>query len=55
MAQFKICILSLDIETGRFRDKRLNERVCLLCNYGEVENELHFVCVLTKCSICITF
>ncbi len=45
MAQFRIGILQLHIETGRFRDKRINERVCLLCNSGEVENELHFLCL----------
>ncbi len=50
MAQFRICILPLHIETGRFRDKRINERVCLLCNSGEVENELHFLCICTTYS-----
>ncbi len=50
MAQFRIGILPLHIEIGRFRDKRINERVCLLCNSGEVENELHFLCVCTTYS-----
>ncbi len=50
MAQFRIDILPLHIETGRFRDKRINERVCLLCNSSEVENELHFLCVCTTYS-----
>ncbi len=50
MAQFRIGILPLHIETGRLRDKRINERVCLLCTSGEVENELHFLCVCTTYS-----
>ncbi len=50
MALFRIGILPLHIETGRFRDKRINERVCLLCNSGEVENELHFLCICTTYS-----
>ncbi len=52
MAQFRIGILPLHIETGRFRDKRINKRVCLLCNTGEVENELHLLCVCTTYSNC---
>ncbi len=47
MAQFRIGILPLHIETGRFKDKRTDERICLLCNSGVVENELHFLCVCT--------
>ncbi len=50
IAQFRIGILSLHIETGRFRDKRINERVCLLCNSDAVKNELHFLCVCTTYS-----
>ncbi len=50
IAQFRIVILPLHIETGRFRDNRINERVCLLCNSGEVENELLFLCVCTTYS-----
>ncbi len=38
-------ILPLHIETGRFRDKKINERECLLCNSGEAENEQHFRCL----------
>ncbi len=50
MAQFRTGILPLHIETGKFRDKRIYERVCLFCNSGEVENELHFRCVCTTYS-----
>ncbi len=50
MAQFRIGILPLHIERGRFSDNRIDERVCLLCNSSEVENELHFLCVCTTYS-----
>ncbi len=42
---FGIYKLPLHIETGRFRDKTTNEMVYLICNSGEAENELHFLCV----------
>ena len=48
LAQFRLGILPLHIETGRFRGKSLEERVCLLCGNGDIENEIHFVC---SCSI----
>ncbi len=35
---------------GRFWDKRINERVCLICNSGEVENELNVLYVCTTYS-----
>ncbi len=50
MAQFRIGILPLHIERGRFKDIRMDERVCLLCNSGEVENVLHFLFVCTTYS-----
>ena len=33
----------LRIETGRYSNERIDERVCLLCNSGDVENEMHFL------------
>ncbi len=36
-------ILPLHIGTASFRNKRTDERVCLICNSGEVENELHLL------------
>jgi hypothetical protein len=44
-AQFRIGILPLHLETGRFRNKKVEERTCLICNSQDVENEEHFVCV----------
>ncbi len=46
MATFRIGILPLHIETGRFRDYKTDDRACFICNSGEVENEVHFMCVL---------
>ena len=55
LCQFRVGILPLRIETGRFRilkdlqtnqfrHLRVEERVCELCNLGQVEDELHFLC-----------
>ena len=54
LAQFRLGILPLHIETGRFRNKldsstgkyrrlEINERTCNLCNNEEIENEMHFL------------
>ncbi len=32
------------IETGRWQGKPLEERLCLVCNRGIVEDEFHFLC-----------
>ena len=42
-AQFRAGILPLNIETGRFRNIKLEERLCTLCNQNAVESELHFL------------
>ena len=55
LVQFRTGVLPLRIETGRFhliRDKQTNklrklsieERTCLICNSGEIEDEIHFLC-----------
>ena len=43
-AQFRLGILPLEIETGRFRNIPSENRVCHFCK-KEIEDELHFVCV----------
>ena len=45
MAKLRLGVLSLHIETGRFLRPRLpaEERLCLVCNSGEVENEAHLL------------
>ena len=58
MAQFRTGILPLRIETGRyqlkkdpntesFRKLNVEEKTCLMCNTGDIENETYFLC---KCS-----
>ncbi len=43
LAQLRLGILPLHIETGRYRNKTVEERICELCR-NQVENEIHFVC-----------
>ena len=48
LAQLRSGILPLHIETGRFSNKTLEDRLCTFCNSGEIENDTHF---LFHCSI----
>ena len=48
LAKFRSGILQLKIETGRFNQTKLEERVCECCNVGQIEDELHF---LIKCNL----
>ena len=48
LAQIRCGILPLRIETGRFSRLPAPERLCELCNTGQVESEMHFVC---ECSL----
>jgi hypothetical protein len=43
MAQFRLGILPLNIETGRFRNQPIEERICDLCELNEIEDESHFL------------
>ena len=56
LCQFRIGILPLNIETGRyknikdnvtgrFRKLRPEERICDVCNLNETEDEFHFLCI----------
>ena len=45
LAQFRMGVLPLAIETGRFKSVPLEERLCLLCNTGVIEDEIHFLCI----------
>jgi hypothetical protein len=47
-AQFRAGILPLQVEVGRFRGLPLEERLCVLCPLGLVEDEYHFLCVCYK-------
>ena len=50
LAKFRLGVLPLCIETGRYQRPRLavEERICKVCNSGEVEDESHF---LLRCSL----
>ena len=41
-------ILKLKIETGRFNNTLLENRICDLCETGLIEDELHLICVCSK-------
>ena len=43
-AQLRAGILPLQIEKGRYRNIPISERLCIICNDGEIEDEIHFVC-----------
>ena len=43
LAQFRLGILPLRIETGRFRGEALNTRTCRFCDLNEIEDEPHFI------------
>ena len=45
MSKFRLGILHLRVETGRFLRIPPEDRVCLMCNSGEVEDESHFLLV----------
>ena len=49
-AQFRGRVLSLQVEIGRFRKIPLEERLCNLCDTGQVEDEFHFLCICTNYS-----
>ena len=39
MSQFRLGILPLEIEVGRFRDVPLPNRICSMCDGNAVEDE----------------
>ena len=47
LAQFRLGILPLRIETGRYIGEAIGQRQCNLCGSGHIESELHF---LLECS-----
>ncbi len=42
IAQYRCGILPLEIKIGRWQNKPVEERICKVCQSGEVENEFHF-------------
>lgn len=47
VAQLRCGILPLAIEVGRFKNTPEENRLCVLCDLGEVENESHFLLYCT--------
>ena len=45
LAQFMCGILQLRVESGRFINLKLNERICQLCDLNCLEDEFHFLCI----------
>ncbi len=43
LAQLRNHILPLQLEVGRWINKAIEERLCLICNNGTVEDEEHFL------------
>ena len=43
-AKFRCGILQLHVETGRFNQTKLEDRICQLCNLNSIEDECHFLC-----------
>jgi hypothetical protein len=43
MTQFRIGILPLHIEMGRFRNVPEDEKKCKACDFNDIENEFHFI------------
>ena len=43
LAQFRSGVLPIRVETGRFKREAIEERVCIFCDKGEIEDECHLV------------
>ena len=43
IAQIRCGVLPLHIETGRYRNLHIEERLCKVCDSHAVESEFHFV------------
>ncbi len=43
LAQFRLGVLPLRIETGRFVNLKREQRICTLCETGAIEDEMHFL------------
>ena len=45
LAQFRAGILPLEVETGRYTGKPLEDRICNFCSSNDVEDEYHLLCI----------
>ena len=48
LCQLRMGVLSIRVETGRFRNITLEHRICEICQLNLVEDEIHFVTVCPK-------
>ena len=44
-AHFRSVFHELEIEKGRYNNTPIADRLCKMCNLGQVENELHFIII----------
>ena len=44
LSQFRLGILPIRVETGRFRNLELKDCICEHCNTQQIEDEIHFLC-----------
>ncbi len=42
LSQFRYGILPLEIETGRYKNLKREQRLCTICNCGAIEDQIHF-------------
>ena len=42
LSQFRYGILPLEIETGRYKNLKREQRFCTICNCGAIEDQIHF-------------
>ncbi len=47
LVKYRSGILPLEVETGRWQNKPVEERKCKVCKSGKVENEFHFIFICT--------
>ena len=47
LCQLRCGVLPLAIETGRYKNTPVDQRLCRLCNLNQIEDESHFLCQCT--------
>ena len=47
LCQLRCGVLPLALETGRYTNTPVDQRLCRLCNLNQIEDESHFVCQCT--------
>ena len=52
LSQIRSGTLPIRIESGRFRNEPLEDRLCILCETNDVEDEIHFILFCSKYTGC---